>query len=263
LLKGQTSGVTNAHFMCGLLQKRGVQVKRVSIVSDDVSDIAEEVVRFSQRYDYVFTSGGVGATHDDRTYEALAAAFGEPLEVHGELKGIVEHFLAMWETNCANVEEIVERLSCVPISATLIGGEEEGSAVTVGAMPTYFPVTRVHNVVAFPGIPTYCEQAFCRVEKSLFRDVKPLFVKTIYLRESEVHLQAELNRVVRDHRQVSIGCYPAVESDLLYKTQLNVESESRGMGEAAVGEIVRVFKECIASYDEPPTSSASLPTPPK
>ena len=60
----------------------GIELKRVEVVPDDVADIAETVLRLSRSFDYVFTSGGIGPTHDDVTYEAVAKAFVQPLAYH-------------------------------------------------------------------------------------------------------------------------------------------------------------------------------------
>ena len=68
ILKGQTLD-TNTHFLTKRLKELGVKVRRISVICDDIDVIAEEVKNFSNSYRYVFTSGGIGPTHDDLTFE--------------------------------------------------------------------------------------------------------------------------------------------------------------------------------------------------
>ena len=74
ILKGQTSD-TNTHFLTRRLKGLGVSVRRVSVIPDELDTIAEEVRKFSKEYRYVFTSGGVGPTHDDITFEGKDGIF--------------------------------------------------------------------------------------------------------------------------------------------------------------------------------------------
>ena len=74
ILKGQTQD-TNTHFLAKNLKTCGFKLERVVVISDDIDIIAEEVKQFSDNFDYVLTSGGVGPTHDDVTYEGVAKGF--------------------------------------------------------------------------------------------------------------------------------------------------------------------------------------------
>uniref|UniRef100_A0A1I7VCW8 MoCF_biosynth domain-containing protein n=1 Tax=Loa loa TaxID=7209 RepID=A0A1I7VCW8_LOALO len=92
ILKGVTNDV-NSNFFCKELYGRGILLKKISIVSDNIDDIACEVKQFSERYDIVFSSGGVGPTHDDRTYRGLALAFNDELKPREEMMELIEHFM--------------------------------------------------------------------------------------------------------------------------------------------------------------------------
>jgi len=74
ILKGQTQD-TNSYFLAQNLRKLGIRLERVSVIPDDLPTIAEEVRKFSSQYDIVLTSGGIGPTHDDLTFEGVAKAF--------------------------------------------------------------------------------------------------------------------------------------------------------------------------------------------
>lgn len=84
---------TNSNFLCKRLHQKGVIVKKVIIISDVVSEIAKTIKYCSNNYDIVITTGGIGPTHDDLTYEGLAKAFDDQLELNSELKKVFDNFL--------------------------------------------------------------------------------------------------------------------------------------------------------------------------
>ncbi|XP_071548027.1 FAD synthase-like isoform X3 [Panulirus ornatus] len=92
VLRGQIAD-TNSFFMCRRLFCLGVTVARVTVLPDVVQDIAEEVSRFSSKYDIVITSGGIGPTHDDVTYEGVACAFQRSLEYNKEVAEVVRQHI--------------------------------------------------------------------------------------------------------------------------------------------------------------------------
>ena len=81
---------TNTYFLCRTLRSLGVQVCRVSVVPDEVATIAAEITAFSSRFTHVLTAGGIGPTHDDVTFEAVAQAFGDELKPHPELEAAIK-----------------------------------------------------------------------------------------------------------------------------------------------------------------------------
>jgi FAD synthetase len=144
----------------------------------------------------------------------------------------------------------------VPKSTKLLGLNETAPNGTQLSFPSF----QIHNVVAFPGVPTFCEQSFRRVEESLFSsDTKPFFTRCLYLAKNEAHLQVELNRIVERHPRVCIGSYPAVGHSY-YKTKITVESEGDDEGLKAYEEMRQAFEEFVTDYDEQPWigSSAKL-----
>src|SRR5216110_2921373 len=79
----------NAAYLCRELRALGVDVRRISVIPDEISLIAQEVVAFSRAHDVVFTSGGVGPTHDDVTIEGVALGFGVRAAVHPEFEALL------------------------------------------------------------------------------------------------------------------------------------------------------------------------------
>ncbi|XP_064138723.1 FAD synthase isoform X3 [Loxodonta africana] len=114
ILKGHTQD-TNTYFLCRTLRSLGVQVCRVSVIPDEVATIAAEVTSFSSRFTHVLTAGGIGPTHDDVTFEAVAQAFGDELKPHPELEATIK----------ALGGEGWEKMSLVPSSARLHYGIPE------------------------------------------------------------------------------------------------------------------------------------------
>ena len=91
ILKGQTQD-TNTHFLAQNLKSNGIQLKRVVVIPDEIQTIADEVKTFSDKFDFVLTSGGVGPTHDDVTYEGVAKAFEDSTFLHPELEAFIRGY---------------------------------------------------------------------------------------------------------------------------------------------------------------------------
>ena len=91
ILKGQTQD-TNTHFLATNLKSNGIQLKRVVVIPDEIETIADEVKTFSDKFDFVLTSGGVGPTHDDVTYEGVAKAFEDTTFLHPELEAFIRGY---------------------------------------------------------------------------------------------------------------------------------------------------------------------------
>ena len=91
ILKGQTQD-TNTHFLAQNLKSNGIQLKRVVVIPDEIQTIADEVKTFSDKFDFVLTSGGVGPTHDDVTYEGVAKAFEDSTFLHPELEAFIRDY---------------------------------------------------------------------------------------------------------------------------------------------------------------------------
>ena len=85
VLSGKTQDI-NSHFFCTELRQLGVEVQKISTIQDEIPLIGKEVAEFSQRFDFVFTSGGIGPTHDDVTIEGIAHGFGVKVVRHPEIE---------------------------------------------------------------------------------------------------------------------------------------------------------------------------------
>jgi molybdenum cofactor synthesis domain-containing protein len=193
----------NAFFMTRELWMRGIPVSRISVIPDLVDEISSEVRDFANRYDYVFTSGGIGPTHDDVTIEGIARAFGVRKVVHEEMERILS--VKIGALTAAQL-----RMAEVPEGADILGVEDLS-----------LPVIRFRNVFILPGIPQLLRQKFMVIEK-LFQGI-PISIRRLYLRENESKLAPLLSEVAAKYPSVKIGSYPVMENSE-YNVMVTLES---------------------------------------
>src|SRR5436189_1651822 len=142
ILSGKIADV-NAAYLCRELRQLGVDVRRISVVPDEVELIAREVVAQSRDFDVVFTSGGVGPTHDDVTIEGVARAMGVPVVRHPRLVATLERYYRDKVTDAAL------RMAEIPEGAELITGNG-----------LRFPNVAMRNVYVLPGVPEIFRRKF-------------------------------------------------------------------------------------------------------
>lgn len=193
----------NAFFMAQELWAHGIQLSRISVIPDSVDEIAEEVRKFSEKFDYVFTSGGIGPTHDDMTIEGISRAFNVRTVIDETLKRILE-------TRQGVLTPAQLRMAEVPEGAELVNDDTLS-----------FPLIKFRNVFIFPGIPQLLRKKFLAIEK-MFQE--PLIhLKKVYVRESESHIAPILNDIVKQYENVKIGSYPVMENED-YSVMITLES---------------------------------------
>jgi molybdenum cofactor synthesis domain-containing protein len=189
------------------LRRLGVLLRRVVVVMDEVDAIADEVRELSASHDWVFTSGGVGPTHDDVTIEAVAKAFGVRVVSSPEMEGMLR---AHYGERCT---EGHLRMALVP----------EGAALEVSAEVTW-PTIRLRNTWLLPGIPEVFRMKLpVVVARIRGAGAASAFVsRAVYLKMDEGVLKPMLDRVVADFADVSVGSYPKW-MDPAYKTKVTFD----------------------------------------
>src|SRR5262249_41203987 len=133
----------NAGYLIKELYALGVALKRVVFIPDDVDDIIKAVRECSAQFDYVFTSGGIGPTHDDLTIASVARAFDRRLVRHPELESLIRGYFG------DRVNETKLRLADVPEGSELVGGNIMS-----------WPVLATENVYILPGVPDFFKRKF-------------------------------------------------------------------------------------------------------
>lgn len=220
ILSGKTEEL-NAHFLVGELRELGVALRRIAVIPDDVDEVATAVRDLSARFDHVFTSGGVGPTHDDVTILGIARAFERPIVRHPGLESRLLSFLG------AEADESRLRMADVPAGSELIDAPD-----------LRWPVLACANVYILPGVPEQFRRKFLAIRER-FR-VAPFYLRAIYTLEDEFDLAENLRAVAGAHPRVAIGSYPNFSANE-YRVKLTLESKDRNALEAAVDDLLAML----------------------
>jgi FAD synthetase len=204
VLSGKTQD-TNSHFLCVELRRLGVEVQKISTIQDEIELIGQEVAYFSKRYDFVFTTGGVGPTHDDVTIEGIARGFSVPVVRHPEIEKRMRQRLG------GDVNEARLRMANVPEGAVLLATEA-----------LFAPVVNIANVYIFPGIPRILQERFHAIQER-FRG-EPYFLKNVFVRYGEGVIAAALNDLLSKFPHLLLGSYPVLDLPD-YKVKVTLESK--------------------------------------
>jgi molybdenum cofactor synthesis domain-containing protein len=208
----------NAAYLCRELRALGVDVRRIAVIPDEVSLIADEVATFTKAFDLVFTSGGVGPTHDDVTIEGVARAMAVPVVRHPALVALLEQYYR------GTVTDAALRMAEIPEGAELVTG---------GTLR--FPTILMRNVYVLPGVPEIFRRKFDALRER-FRD-QPIHLKNVFVRIGEGTLAEYLNRLLESFPLLQLGSYPEF-SNPEYQVKVTLESRDRGYLEQALGDFL-------------------------
>ena len=214
---------TNSPYLARELRALGVDLERILTIPDDVETIAREVLDLSRAYDFVFTSGGIGPTHDDLTMEAIARAFGRKIVLNESMCARIERA----QGKAAN--ESQKKMAMIPDGASLIDAGD-----------LWFPIVIVENVHIFPGIPQLLEKKFQSI-RDRFRGV-PFQLKRIYVKRSESDIAELLNRLLGEFPELMLGSYPRI-GDPDFHVLLTLESRDEDYLRRAVDSLIARLPE--------------------
>ncbi len=217
ILSGKTED-KNARLLIGELRELGVALRRILVIPDDVEEVAAAVRELAGRFDHVFTSGGVGPTHDDVTIVGIARAFNVPIFRHPELERRIRNYFG------AEVDESRLRMADIPECSELIDAPE-----------LRWPLLACKNVYILPGVPEHFSRKFLAIRER-FR-VAPFYARALYTLEDEFDLAENLRAVADSHPQVAIGSYPNFSSNE-YRVKLTLESKDSNALAAAENELM-------------------------
>jgi len=208
ILSGRTKD-KNIGYIAEYLTAIGIDVKEVRVVADDEPEIVAALNALRQRYTYVFTTGGIGPTHDDITADCVAKAFAVPLEVHPEAVRIISERAAKMGTE---MNEARMRMARIPRGARLVTNKVSGA-----------PGFRIDNVIVMAGVPAIMQAMLDAVAPELKTGAKMLS-ETIRADAREGDVGTELGEIAKANPDVTIGSYPFFDDKLGPNTNIVVRA---------------------------------------
>jgi molybdopterin-biosynthesis enzyme MoeA-like protein len=208
----------NVAFLGRELFALGVTLRRVVVCPDEVPTIVRELDGLRAAHDLVFTSGGIGPTHDDVTLEAVAAAFGRPLVRSAEIEALIRgHF-------GERTHEGHLRMADVPEGCELVKND---------AMP--WPTVCLQGVYVMPGVPEIFRMKF-DVLRPRIAGGTPYVSRALYTTKDEFEIAALLTRVAAQSADVAIGSYPTFRSPE-YKVKVTFDGQDGAAVERALAAV--------------------------
>ena len=226
LLSGRTKDKNIAH-LAAFLTVKGIELCEVRIVADEEDAILEAVNTLRARNDYVFTSGGIGPTHDDITSDAIAKAFGVGIGYHNEAYGLLEEFYKN-----RNIEYTTARkkMARIPEGANLIENK-------VSVAPGFV----MENVFVMAGVPSVFNAMILAIEPEL-KGGAIMLSANVDCQLGEGTIGDPLAQIALDHPQVSIGSYPRFEDDK-YSTQIVIRSHAQSDLDLAIVAVNKMLQQ--------------------
>ena len=209
---------TNSPYLARELRELGVDLERILTIPDEVDLIAREVRAMSNAYDFVFTSGGIGPTHDDVTLEAVAKAFDRPIVENASMMERMER------AQGKPPNESQRKMALIPEDAVLIDSGD-----------LWFPVVVVENVHIFPGIPELLQKKFQSIRER-FRGV-PFHLRRVFVTLREHDIAHSLNDLLGEFPELMLGSYPRIGEEH-YRVLLTLESRDGNYLDRAIASLL-------------------------
>jgi len=230
ILSGRTKD-TNSNYLAKTLVKKGIELQEVRVIPDNHNIIKNIVNSESSLKDYVFTSGGIGPTHDDITAEAVASAFDVPLIVRDDA---VELLAMNYKNGKKDLNAARLRMARIPEGAKLIKNKISGA-----------PGFIIKNVFVMAGVPQIFEAMVQEISLDL-EPMEPILSKTIKIFKKESEISERLWQYANRYKDISIGSYPFNNSGVfgveivLSHTDINL--------------LNKIFDEILLDLNEPNTN---------
>jgi len=224
ILSGRTQD-TNTSTIANWLNSIGVKVDEVRVIPDIEKTIVETLNFLRTTYNYVFTTGGIGPTHDDITAESVSKAFGLKYEIHKEAYKILEAYYKAGEFN-----EGRQKMVWMPENANLILNPTSGA-----------PGFNVENVFCLPGVPSILKSMLGGLTNSIAGG-EPILSLTISLRTVESEIADSLTKVQNDNQDVEIGSYPFFQAGKL-GVSIVIRSENQNKIDNCNSQILKFVKK--------------------
>ena len=198
LLSGRTQDA-NMHHLANKLTEIGINLSEARFIRDDAAVIVSNIVELSTKFDYLFTSGGIGPTHDDITTDCVAEAFGRQVSVRSDAFNILKKY---YDGKGIELNEARLRMARIPEKADLIENLISGA-------PGYI----IENVYVMAGVPRIFQSMLQTVLPNLKKGTPTLSI-SIKLYKGEGDIALELEQIVKAFSKLTFGSYPFNENGI-------------------------------------------------
>lgn len=226
ILSGRTRDA-NMHYLAGQLTQAGIDLVEVRIVSDNRDAIVAAVKALSNSYRDVFTSGGIGPTHDDITADCVAAAMGANIGIRADARALLQ---AHYDRNGQELNTARLRMARIPDGATLID-----NPISIA------PGFTLENVHVMAGVPSIFQAMVASVLPTLTGGA-PLISKTLRVDRGEGDIAGPLGNVAASRPDLSIGSYP-FQKDGKFGSNLVIRGTDAAQVDLAMDELVDLFDD--------------------
>lgn len=230
ILSGRTQDTNLAHLAIEL-NELGVRVAEARVIPDDEATIIATVNECREKFDYVFTTGGIGPTHDDITADCIAAAFGVELELHPEAEAIIRRREAPPE-----VMESRLRMARVPSGGVLVENPTGGP-----------PGFQIGNVFVMAGVPMVMQAMVSTLGNGQVVGGAPVRSRSISAYLTEGRIATSLGKIQDRYAEIDLGSYPFYRQD-----GYGVNFVMRGTDESQLEAMKSEIREMIISFDAEP-----------
>ena len=224
ILSGRTKD-KNLAYLAEWLNEIGIQLYEVRVIRDDEKEIIDCVNLLRKKYDYVFTTGGIGPTHDDITTESIAKAFNVELETNPEALKILQRYYKEGELNEARL-----KMTLLPKGAELVENPV-----------TKAPGFKMENVFVMAGIPSIM-QGMLEGAKAFLKICNKMSSRSINVFMPESYVAEELSKMQDNYPEVEIGSYPFNKKGQ-FGTSLVMRSENLDKLERCASDVAEMVKK--------------------
>jgi len=228
ILSGKTQDL-NIQFIAKELGSIGIRLQEVRVIPDIEEAIISAVNELRKKYTYVFTTGGIGPTHDDITAQTMAKAFDDEYILHKEAKEIMEEFLL--KNNCPLTQGHI-RMAHMPSRSESLLNRETGA-----------PGFKIDNVFVMAGVPSIMQAMFGEVKKYL-KHGKPIISKSVDAEISENAIAEQFSDLQDKYPSIEMGSYPFKRDDI-WGTSLVL----RGDNPELIDKAMKELKEILAKVE--------------
>ncbi len=226
ILSGRTRD-SNMHHLAQQLTGHGIDLTEVRVVADTRDGIIAAIRALSDAYDHVFTSGGIGPTHDDITAEAVAAAFDTPISIRDDARALLQ---AHYDRSGQELNEARLRMARIPDGATLIDNP-------VSAAPGF----TLQNVHVMAGVPTIFQAMVASVLPTLTGGAT-LLSQTLRIDRGEGDIAGPLADLAAEYPDLSIGSYPFSQGGV-FGAHIVIRGHDGAMLDAAITKLNAMFPQ--------------------